>query len=97
MVGTLAGRDPRELLTALGAADAAEVVCCSPDWSRALPAEELAAEVRAIGGTARVVPEVGKALESALAASSSSDAVLVTGSLYTVGAARAACRRLRLL
>lgn len=97
VVGTLEGRDPRELLTALGAADGAEVVCCAPDWSRALPAEELAAGVRAIGGTARVVPEVGEALESALGEASASDAILVTGSLYTVGAARAACRKLGLL
>lgn len=97
VVGTLAGRDPRELLVALGAADAAEVVCCSPDSPRALPAEELAASVRALGGTPRVVTEVGPALESALAAADASDVILVTGSLYTVGAARAACRKLRLL
>jgi len=50
-----------------------------------------------MGGTARVIPEVARALQSALDASAAEDAVLVTGSLYTVGAARAACRTLRLL
>jgi dihydrofolate synthase/folylpolyglutamate synthase len=97
VVGTLDGRDPQELLAILGAADAIEVVCCAPDTPRALPADDLAAAVRALGGTARVVPEVGRALESALDAADTDDAILVTGSLYTVGAARAACRKLRLL
>jgi len=97
VVGTLAGRDPEELLAALGAADAAEVVCCAPDTPRALPAEVLASAVQAMGGTARVVPEVGRALEWALDTADGDDAILVTGSLYTVGAARAACRTLRLL
>jgi dihydrofolate synthase/folylpolyglutamate synthase len=97
VVGVLEGRSPGELLAVLGAADVAEVVCCSPDSPRALPAEALAAEVRALGGTARVAPSVGAAVETALDASAAADAVLVTGSLYTVGAARAACRRLRLL
>jgi dihydrofolate synthase/folylpolyglutamate synthase len=97
VVGTLAGRDPEGLLAALGAADTAEVVCCAPDTPRALPAEALASAVQAMGGTARVVPEVGRALEWALDAADGDDAILVTGSLYTVGAARAACRTLRLL
>jgi dihydrofolate synthase/folylpolyglutamate synthase len=97
VVGTLAGRDPQELLRALGASDAIEVICCTPDSPRAMPAEDLAAEVRSAGGTARSIPEVGAALEAALVAASPEDAILVTGSLYTVGAARAACRKLGLL
>jgi dihydrofolate synthase/folylpolyglutamate synthase len=97
VVGVLGGRQPAELLELLGAAGAAEVVCCTPGSPRALPAAELATEVRALGGTPRVVPEVGEALETALDASAPDDVVLVTGSLYTVGAARAACRRLHLL
>jgi dihydrofolate synthase/folylpolyglutamate synthase len=97
VVGVLQGRQPDELLAILGAADAAEVVCCAPDSPRALPAADLAAEVRALGGTARVVDGVGPALEAALDASAAEDVVLVTGSLYTVGAARAACRHLGLV
>lgn len=97
VVGVLDGRNPRELLEILGAADAAEVICCAPDSPRALPAAELADEVRAVGGRARVLPSVGAALEAAVDASEEGDAVLVTGSLYTVGAARSACRRLGLL
>lgn len=97
VIGVLAGRVPRDLLVALGAAAAVEVVCCTPDSPRALPAEELAEEVRAVGGTARAIPEVGSALSAALDASGPDDAVVVAGSLYTVGAARAACRKLGLL
>ncbi len=97
VVGTLDGRSPEELLEALGAAEAVEVICCTPDSPRALPAEALAEVVAQLGGTPRVVPEVGKALQHALDAAAHDDAVLVTGSLYTVGAARAACRKLGLL
>jgi dihydrofolate synthase / folylpolyglutamate synthase len=92
VVGVLAGRDPVELLTVLGAPGAAEVVCCTPESPRAVPAEDLAVAVRDLGGTARVVPEVGKALMTGLDHAGADDLVLVTGSLYTVGAARHAAR-----
>ncbi len=73
------------------------MLCCTPDSPRALPAADLATVVREHGGTARVVPVVADAVRMALDESSIEDAVVVTGSLYTVGAARAACRRLGLM
>jgi dihydrofolate synthase/folylpolyglutamate synthase len=88
VVGVLDGRSPSELLEALGAAAAAEVVCCTPDSPRALPAADLADLVVALGGTPRVVPDVRAAVACAIDASAPGDAVIVTGSLYTVGAAR---------
>ncbi len=97
VLGMLAGRDPVELLQVLGVAEAAQVVCCTPDSPRALPAADLAAVVAEHGGRAQVVPDVGDALRTALDAADADDVVLVTGSLYTVGAARAACRSLGLL
>jgi dihydrofolate synthase / folylpolyglutamate synthase len=97
VIGVLDGRDPDELLEIVDASGAAEVVCCTPDSPRALPAATLAEHVERLGGAARVVPDVGAALESALDAADADDVVLVTGSLYTVGAARAACRRLGLV
>jgi dihydrofolate synthase/folylpolyglutamate synthase len=97
VIGTLVGRDPDELLTILDVGAAAEVVCCTPASPRALPAAELAKHVQRLGGHARVVPVVADALDAALDAADPDDAVLVTGSLYTVGAARAACRRLGLV
>ena len=97
VVGVLEGRAPRELLEILGAADALEVVCCAPNSPRALDPKALADEVAALGGNPRVVPEVDDALRHALDASAADDAIVVTGSLYTVGAARAAARRLGVL
>lgn len=44
-----------------------------------------------------VVDDVGNAVEAAHAAAFDDDAVLVAGSLYTVGAARSACRHLGIL
>jgi folylpolyglutamate synthase/dihydropteroate synthase len=41
-----------------------------------------------------VVPVVGEALAAAVALALPADLVLVAGSLYTVGAARAAARRM---
>jgi len=97
VLGVLDGRSPEELLPVLGAADAAEVVCCTPRSPRAVPAAELAEIVRSMGGSPRVVPDVGKALSSVLERADADDVVLVTGSLYTVGEARAAARGLGLL
>ena len=57
------GRDPRELLETLGAADAVEVICCTPD-SPARPARRRPRRraSRGSGARARVVPDVGAAL-----------------------------------
>jgi len=95
VVGVLAGRDPHELLALLGVEEAEEVICCTPDSPRALPAAALADVVAELGGQPRVVPDVAQAVRGAVAAAEPDDVVLVTGSLYTVGAARAACRSIR--
>ena len=92
VIGVLAGRDPAELLDILDAEDAATVVCCTPDSPRALPAAELAALVSRAGGRAVVVDDIGDALQLALERADADDIVFVTGSLYTVGNARAALR-----
>ncbi len=97
VLGTLAGRDPEPLLEAFGVRDASLVVCCTPASPRAVPAADLASMVTSLGGTAAVVPDVGEALRHALDGATAIDAVIVTGSLYTVGAARAECRRLGLV
>ncbi|MEX2294012.1 MAG: cyanophycin synthetase [Acidimicrobiales bacterium] len=97
VVGMLTGRDPLPVFEAFGADEAAVVVCCTPDSPRAMPATDLAEVVAGLGGTPVVIDDVGDALRRALADAEPGDAVIVTGSLYTVGAARAACRRLGLL
>lgn len=65
-----------------------EVVATSPPSPRAMPADGLAAAIAAAGRTARVAGDVGDACAVALEHAAAGDAVLVTGSLYTVAAAR---------
>src|SRR3546814_3600036 len=79
VVGMLAGRDPVELLDHLGAADAALVVCCTPDSPRAMSGADLAAVAREHGAATRVVDDVGDAVRAGLDAADTADAVLVTG------------------
>jgi dihydrofolate synthase/folylpolyglutamate synthase len=93
VVGMLAGagKDPEAMLRALGATRARLLVACSPLSPRALPTGVVAAAAARLG-----VPEVeeaesvAEALDLALRRAEPEDLVLVTGSLYVVGAARAA-------
>jgi dihydrofolate synthase/folylpolyglutamate synthase len=55
-----------------------------------LPPDELAAAARAIGIDSETAGSVPEALARALTMASPDDLVLVSGSLYVVGAARAA-------
>lgn len=86
--GTLQGRDPAEMLEALGAREAAVVVATEADSPRAVPAREVAAAARGLGVGAEAVPEVVRALSRARDLAGEDDLILVTGSLYVVGAAR---------
>ena len=100
VLGMLVGRDVDEMLDALGVVAGDHVVACTPPWLRGRPAAELAAAVRARGVEVRVEPDVGAAVSAAwqdALAAGEGDVVVVTGSLYTVGAARTACRRLGLV
>ncbi len=90
VVGANRGRSVEEMLDALGAGQARLVVACAADWAQAVPAEEIATTARAVGAEVEVVPAVVDALQRALVVASADDVVLVTGSLYVVGAARAA-------
>lgn len=67
---------------------AAEVIVTRNESPRAADPEDLAAAVRAAGGSARIVSSVADAAVEAIGAARDSDCVLVTGSLYTVGEAR---------
>lgn len=89
VVGLLRGREPVEVLEALQADRFDVVVCCEPPSPRAVPAEDLAAAARTAGvDEPVVVPDVAAACDRALASADADDALLVTGSLYVVGAAR---------
>jgi dihydrofolate synthase/folylpolyglutamate synthase len=89
VVGTLRSRDPILLLEALRADEFDQVVCCTAPTVRGLPAAELLKAARAIGcDDAVAVDDVGLACDRVLANATAEDAILVTGSLYVVGAAR---------
>ena len=66
------------------------VIACTPDSPRAIPAEEIAAAARTVPVVVEVVNDVSQAVDRALSVASEEDAVLVSGSLYVAGAARAA-------
>ncbi|HET9731258.1 MAG TPA: folylpolyglutamate synthase/dihydrofolate synthase family protein [Acidimicrobiales bacterium] len=89
VVGMLAGRDPSEMLELLGAGAAKAVVATRAPSPRSLAPEEVAAAASALGaGTVVVVDDPGRAVSRGTELASDDDIVLVTGSLYVVGAAR---------
>lgn len=88
VVGMLKERDPSAMLAPLAAAGVRSCVACAPDSSRALPPEVVAEAAVAAGMTARVAASVTDALPLALEMAGADGLVIVTGSLYVVGAAR---------
>jgi dihydrofolate synthase/folylpolyglutamate synthase len=88
VVGMFRGRDPVQMLDAMGARTADLVIACTPPSPRALPPEELAAVTRSLGVPAEVVSDVDEAIERARSVTTGEDVIVVTGSLYTAGAAR---------
>jgi dihydrofolate synthase / folylpolyglutamate synthase len=93
VVGFLEGRDPAEMLEALGARDAGLVVACTPESPRAIPAPAVAAAADGLGIMCEAVSSVPEAVSRALGIAGHDDLVLVTGSLYIAGPARTYLRR----
>ena len=102
VIGVMADKDHEGVLAAFEPR-LAHVVCTQNSTDRALPAERLAESAREIYGDDRVtvVPRLADALDVAAGLAESGDtgsslssgAVLVTGSVVTVGQARALLRR----
>ena len=89
VVGCLRGREPVAMLEALRADEFDLVVTCTAPSPRGLPGEELGTAARQIGCDRVIsVTSVEAACARALVGRTADDAVLVTGSLYVVGAAR---------
>lgn len=91
VVGLLREKDPTEMLAALDAPGAAEIVCCRAPSPRALDPAAIAAAAIDLGvdpARVHVVDLVPEALARALALTDPDGEVVVTGSLYVVGAAR---------
>jgi dihydrofolate synthase/folylpolyglutamate synthase len=93
VIGLLREKEPHEMLTALGATRAHALVLCRPPTPRALAAEDVADAAVDLGvdrDRIIVVDEVAEAVAKALAITEPDGQVVVSGSLYTVGAARTA-------
>ena len=91
VVGLLREKDPHEMLEALAVAGAAQMVCCRAPSPRALDPGAIAAAAVDLGVEPRrvfVAELVPEALARALAVTPPDGEVVVTGSLYVVGAAR---------
>jgi dihydrofolate synthase / folylpolyglutamate synthase len=86
VVGILEDKDIKRMIRAI--VPLADFVWYSrPAYGRAAPADLLAAAAYGLGKPRVVQPELNRALDEALAAADPEDAVLVCGSLYTVGEA----------
>ena len=89
VLGVLGDKDVEAIVAELlPVAD--HVVVTEPPSSRAAGSDRLAKAVRAAGRVVEVADDIGDALERATGVAGEEDAVVVTGSLYTVGAARTA-------
>ncbi|HEY7134664.1 MAG TPA: Mur ligase family protein [Acidimicrobiia bacterium] len=91
VVGLLRGKEPSEMLEALGVPDVARLVCCRPPTPRALEPDLLASAALELGlamDRVEIVDEVDEAVEHALEVTPADGQVVVAGSLYVVGAAR---------
>ena len=92
VLGLLQGRDPDEMLLALGTDGVRLVVACPPPSPRALPTAEVAAAAARAGIRAVEARSVEEAVDRAVKEAGAEEMVLITGSLYVVGAARTALR-----
>lgn len=90
VVGMLRGKDPGEMLQALGAAKARRIITCPPPSPRAHPADVVAKAAILLGVEAEPAASVADAVDRARELATEDEMIVVTGSLYVVGAARTA-------
>jgi dihydrofolate synthase / folylpolyglutamate synthase len=87
VVACLADKDIRGILEALAPATG-RLIVTSNRSPRTAPAERLRKEAEALGLVAEVAPDVATAVRGAIEDAADAEAVVVTGSLSTVGEAR---------
>ena len=89
VVGMLSGRDPSAMLAPLAPIGVATIIACEPDSPRAMPVAAVSEAGRALGLSVYEEPDVSNALRVARGMVDADGLVVVAGSLYVVGAARA--------
>jgi dihydrofolate synthase/folylpolyglutamate synthase len=88
VIGILGDKDYAGILAEL-APLAERVVATKPRYSRAMDVQELAAAIRRMGGAVDCADTVAEAVFKAREIAAAEDFILITGSLYVVGEARA--------
>jgi dihydrofolate synthase / folylpolyglutamate synthase len=88
VVGILSDKDYRGILAELVPL-AEHVIVTRPQYSRAMDVQALASEIRELHSAVTTTEAVGHAIVKAREISTADDLILVTGSLYVVGDARA--------
>jgi len=88
IIGILQDKDCQGIISAL-APLADHVVVTKPQYSRAMEVRALASEIRKLHGSVETAETVGEAIAIVRDTVSPDDLVLITGSLYVVGDARA--------
>lgn len=89
VIGLLKGRDPGAMLDALEAERAKLVIVVTPPSPRAMAPDDVVAAAMQRGIPAIIARTIANAIDHALEEAENDDVVLITGSLYLVGAARA--------
>lgn len=88
VLGLLDPHEPKEMLEALQAGSSRLVIACQPDSPRAISATAIADAAKEFGVPAVVIEDPAAAANEAIKMATEDDLVVVTGSLYAVGAAR---------
>jgi dihydrofolate synthase / folylpolyglutamate synthase len=89
VVGMLTGRDPSAMLAPLASAGVSALVACEPESPRAMPVAAVGEAGRALGLSVYEEPDVSQAVRVARGMVDADGLVVVAGSLYVVGTARA--------
>ncbi len=88
VMGALKGRDPSLMLEALDPKEIRLVIACSAPSPRSLSPSEIASAAAALGIDSVESNSISDAVELAVKTASDGEMIVVTGSMYVVGAAR---------
>ncbi len=86
VMGIMADKDIKNIIRLISPA-ADYIICTRPDYYRAADPGRILMELQALGKPGEAVDSLAGAIERAKAMASSGDLILITGSLFTVGAA----------
>lgn len=94
VIGMLEGRDPTDLLAPLVDAGVSAIICVEPDTPRAMDADLIVKAATELGLEATSATSIDAGIDQGLAQVGENGLLLVTGSLYVIGHARATLRRI---